>query len=466
VTTTFTDATPMVTVHAQHHNDLSAAVDNLQGLVGNSVLSGTWRWTTSTTDASASGRVGINQATWAATSQLNLNETTLAGGDATNVLAKLKIGDGFYLQDHTDASRWARYTISGTPVDQGTWRQFPVTFVDGTEPTPANNADTIVTLTVQGGTSAALDAKVDKDSVVAAATRVVANLLAAGDTQPAWRVLGSGQMEWGAGGASAPDTILYRSSAGLLSVGSATQKTGLRVFGGVSGDIAVESRVAAEANPRWNITNGGVLSWGSGSGAQDTTIQRVNPGLLYLGLSTQKGSLRIFGAATTDLLIDHRVTTDANPRFSVRADGLQAWGDGTNPQDVTLWRFAAGALALGTSSQKGRLRAYGSGTTDNAVETLITTDAQFRWYVRADGQQWWGDGASVPDTNLYRWAADRLRTNDLLVADLGVQTKVKAGTPVDADWTAAPPDGTLVADSTGSKLWVRVGGVWKGVVVA
>lgn len=53
----------------------------------------------------------------------------------------------------------------------------------------------------------------------------------------------------------------------------------------------------------------------------------------------------------------------------------------------------------------------------------------------------------------------------LTVVD-GVTTKLKAGTPVDGDFAATPADGTIVADSTGSKIWVRLGGVWKGVVVA
>lgn len=46
---------------------------------------------------------------------------------------------------------------------------------------------------------------------------------------------------------------------------------------------------------------------------------------------------------------------------------------------------------------------------------------------------------------------------------------IKAGTPSDADYTALtmPPIGTIVYDSTGSKIWVRhAAGVWKGVVVA
>jgi hypothetical protein len=53
--------------------------------------------------------------------------------------------------------------------------------------------------------------------------------------------------------------------------------------------------------------------------------------------------------------------------------------------------------------------------------------------------------------------------NLYLTGSVGV--KVKAGTPVDADFTS-PVDGMLAVDSTASKIWCRVGGVWKGVVVA
>lgn len=45
----------------------------------------------------------------------------------------------------------------------------------------------------------------------------------------------------------------------------------------------------------------------------------------------------------------------------------------------------------------------------------------------------------------------------------------KAGTPSDADYTSAtlPPIGSIVYDTTGSKIWVRQAiGIWRGVVVA
>jgi hypothetical protein len=400
---TFTDATPMAAVHAQHHNDLSAAVKNLQSNLGNAVLTGVWRWTSSTTDAAQSGRVGLNQATWGGATQLNISETTQPGGDATNALANLKVGDGFYVQAQNDATRWAKYTINGTPVDQGTWRAFPVSYLDGGGQPPANNDDTSVSLLTAGGSTASLAAKVDKDSVTAAATRVIQNMLAAGDTQPAWRVMGDGQMNWGAGGTTAPDTTLSRGTAGVLNVGLTTQRGQLRVYGGAVGDTAYEVRVTADTAARWYARADGALWWGPGNAAQDTVLLRGAAGQLNIGGTTIKTGLRIFGAATTDLLIDHRVTTDAQARFYARADGYMAWGPGNVTQDTTL----------------------------------------------------------------YRSAADRLKTDDLFDATtLAVATKVKAGTPADTDWMVAPPDGTIVADSTGNKLWVRVGGVWKGAVVA
>ena len=48
-----------------------------------------------------------------------------------------------------------------------------------------------------------------------------------------------------------------------------------------------------------------------------------------------------------------------------------------------------------------------------------------------------------------------------------LQPWVKAGTPSDADFVAPPPIGSVVYDTTASKLWVRhAAASWKGVAVA
>jgi hypothetical protein len=609
----------------------------------NSVYTGTWRWTSGLTDAATSGRVGLNATSWATATEVHLNKTTYAGSDVSIAIGKIKVGDDLYLQDKADANKWGRYTIAAAATDNGSWVSYPVTLVNASEPPPANNADANVSLLVEGaqveewlsgagapagttgnsgdwyldtGTGDVYEKTaastwtlrgnikgpagpagpqgnvgpqgppgVPGDTVVAAAARVLANMLAAGDAQPAWRVLGSGQMEWGAGGASAPDVILSRSAAnrlqvtgevritragqfdpaqsyfatgdtavrlqtfangtmqwgpgnagtdttlqrggvGQFNVGQTTQKGSLRIFGAAAADLLIDHRVTTDANARfyvradgyhawgdgtatqdvilsrfganafalgtssvkakfrvwggaaadnavetvvttdpqlrWFVRADGQMQWGDGTNPQDVTLARSGAGILSLGSSTQKGRLRTYGSAAGDLVFDAAVTTDAFTRLYIRADGYMNWGDGTNANDAPLWRFAAGSLAIGTATTKGKLRTYGGVTTDTVLETLVTTDAQLRFYVRADGQQSWGPGNTAPDVNLYRNAADRLKTDDLFDATgLAVATKVKAGTPVDADWAAAPPDGTIVADSTALKLWFRTGGVWQ-----
>jgi hypothetical protein len=274
-------------------------------------------------------------------------------------------------------------------------------------------------------------------------------------------VLGSGQMQWGAGGASAPDVTLTRGAAGRLHLGSTTQKGSLRAYGGLAADTIMEGLVTTDAQLRFYLRTDGQMRWGDGTATQDVAVLRGGPGLLWIGASNIKGAVRLFGAAAADQLIDHRVTTDAQSRFYVRADGYLAWGDGTATQDATLQRSSAGRLAI--SSAFRAVRAASAGT----FETFVTGESQNRWYIQADGQMFWGDGTNPQDTTLYRGAADRLKTDDLIDAStLALATKVKAGTPVDADWTVAPPNGTIVADSTGNKLWVRVGGIWKGATIA
>jgi hypothetical protein len=72
----------------------------------------------------------------------------------------------------------------------------------------------------------------------------------------------------------------------------------------------------------------------------------------------------------------------------------------------------------------------------------------------------WGVGGSTaPDVNLYRSAANVLKSDDKFdPASLNVQ--VKAGVPVDGDIVGGAADGDMVWDTTGKKMYVRSGGVW------
>lgn len=122
-----------------------------------------------------------------------------------------------------------------------------------------------------------------------------------------------------------------------------------------------------------------------------------------------------------------------------------------------------------------------AGTT--ALSTDVTADTQRRLIVQGDGKHVWGSGSATGDTNLYRSAADTLKTDDaLLVAGtLGVTgattlsstlasgaltvtgaasttTSVTAGTTVTAtlgDITAT--NGNIVASTAGKGLQVKTG---------
>lgn len=116
----------------------------------NAAYTGLWRWTASTTSAATAGDLGIDTVAWNTATAVNLNKTAYGGTDATNGLLKLKVGDGFYLQDKGDASKYGEYTISGAGTDHGSWWSFPVTLVRFGGTPPANNADTNVSLLGQG----------------------------------------------------------------------------------------------------------------------------------------------------------------------------------------------------------------------------------------------------------------------------------------------------------------------------
>lgn len=101
------------------------------------------------------------------------------------------------------------------------------------------------------------------------------------------------------------------------------------------------------------------------------------------------------------------------PRWHVTSSGIQNWSNGSTSADVTLYRSAADTLKTEDTLVISRVVA-----SDPAWSVIGATDAVPRLYVSALGTHYWGEGASGQDTNLYRSAANTLRTDDaLIVAD-------------------------------------------------
>lgn len=92
----------------------------------------------------------------------------------------------------------------------------------------------------------------------------------------------------------------------------------------------------------------------------------------------------------------------------------------------------------------------------DAVAVSVSGDSNDRIKFEAGGKVVWGSGASAGDVNLYRDAADRLKTDDAFQSDGGLITVTTAGTP-----TLSLPDGALAIDTVNNLLYIRTGGAWE-----
>lgn len=226
--------------------------------------------------------------------------------------------------------------------------------------------------------------------------------------------------------------------------------------------------------------------------------------LLATGSRNVTGDQSFRRSASTNRSINVAVTGDTQPRLEIRADGFLTWGPGgSSAVDTNLYRSAAdtlktddnfsvggGTIYIGSDTSIYRtgadslqtddalrvnstLRVDGKGTfsvsssTSAALSAKVTTDAVDRFGINASGTHTWGDGTNAADTNLYRSAADTLKTDDtLIVSRLDIGTNTYAGCPVGmVGYTAgsSAPSGWLLADgsavsrSTYAALWALIG---------
>lgn len=106
-------------------------------------------------------------------------------------------------------------------------------------------------------------------SVRTAAAEVLANTLLLADANRAFRILGDGKHEWGAGGATALDTNLYRRSANELATDDA-----FAVQRQAALDTAWAVHVAGDGQRRFYSRADGRLLWGDGTALQDVNLYR------------------------------------------------------------------------------------------------------------------------------------------------------------------------------------------------
>jgi len=117
---------------------------------GAGLLSGVWRFSTSTTPPPASGRFQFDTGAFGTATEIDIHDFTRPGVDASNFLSILDVGDRLYIQDETNSDDWVIMDLTGPAVDNTTYWTLPVSsFQEGTF--FSNNRDCIVVIQFGGG---------------------------------------------------------------------------------------------------------------------------------------------------------------------------------------------------------------------------------------------------------------------------------------------------------------------------
>lgn len=225
-------------------------------------------------------------------------------------------------------------------------------------------------------TNTNLGLKVDKDSAVGGTTRIVANKVNVANAQPNFRILGTGKHDWGPGGSTAVDTFLQRGGVGVLRTEAAF--------------IAATSLTCDEA------VGGNPLNIG------DVSLYRFGVATVSLNMNASLGVVNAYGDSYSQISLNLNQAGAGLP-------GLKLGAGGASPPDITLYRVASGP----------KLKTDNYLVVGNQVQGLTdvvawTGDASRQVTIGAGG------GGSTPqivfgttgDTNLYRSAADTLKTDD------------------------------------------------------
>lgn len=99
-----------------------------------------------------------------------------------------------------------------------------------------------------------------------------------------------------------------------------------------------------------------------------------------------------------------------------------------------------------------------SSPSDETFSVRVNEDTHARIRIDAGGRLTWSSGEEAGDTNLYRFSANTLYTDDAFQAALGVITLTTTGTP-----TSTLPDGAIAVDTTNNKFFFRSNAQWQEV---
>jgi hypothetical protein len=296
-----------------------------------------------------------------------------------------------------------------------------------------------------------------------------------GDTLSRYVVNGDGKIEWGSGSNNNRDTFLYRAGASLLKTDGEFYATGsIRATNGFANlttvnnahlnlkDTGAEISTSVAANIGLKVINsnttptGNIQEWIKGtdnlsyldssgrqkwnlySGTKIGSIMVATPtggvGMMFENASGQIRSDIRLNAAGGFSFVSSAVSGSTSGVVSTDIDGVLD-AQGYKMKGVSVFGSDSKVLDAALSSNVVLKNAVNTFTTlqkivvasesTHAFSTHVSNDAIARYVLAANGKQEWGDGTNARDTNLYRSAANQLKTDHEFVANLGMRGSMK-----------------------------------------
>lgn len=236
-----------------------------------------------------------------------------------------------------------------------------------------------------------------------------------GEANQRWTVDGSGATRWGAGGASAPDTRLYRSNAAALTLdnnagGSAFFVPGADSVGNLGAanvrwSLAIANSHlvyagAGDANPTSSLTSATLRFGAGGASAVDTRIYRTGAQTLTFDNAAGGSAVWVFLGTTTFQRTQYQTVTTAASPYVVLGTDNQVFANPGGAQTITLPAAAAAMLGrtitvkrvnnsanvvtvntAGGNIDGAASRALAGGTYDSITVTCALVGASYDWYI-------------------------------------------------------------------------------------
>lgn len=272
------------------------------------------------------------------------------------------------------------------------------------------------------------------------ATQVL-GVVVTSDTFRRWYVAAGGDQFWGTGNAT-QDLKLSRTDVRTLILNDNNGSTASVLFGVLNGiiqsnnpnanDTAMWVQVISDNFARLAIKADGQIEWSTGatnpdlrlrrSDIRELTLDDTNDGAIGCVLRLKRTLLKVENIVATELILRALLTADANNRFSIDTEGLTLWGNGTDAQDVRLYRNAARQLLIDDNNgatlpvilslNYGFFRSVNPDAVRNAFALQVSGDAENRWLITSNGNMEWSDGTNPQDLRIYRSAAKTITFDD------------------------------------------------------